>query len=102
MSSSVVFEKHMFSEKRGIALLGVENKNAMPKTGAFVQNAVLIDRDDRQIRTIQLKPITKMASYVVNIEVDGKRIYLVDFRGYRYEFNAITETAAYLDHYEKY
>ena len=102
MSSYRILQKHMFSEKRGVAILDVDDGEGIPKTGSFVQNAILIDGDDRFIRTIFLKPITKMASYVVNIEVEGKRIYLVDFRGYRYKFNTTTKTATYDKHYDKY
>tara|TARA_R110000868_G_scaffold193059_4_gene437725 strand:- start:1566 stop:1874 length:309 start_codon:yes stop_codon:yes gene_type:complete len=102
MNSDKVFQKQMFSEKQGIALLDPEGGDSVPRTGLFVQNAILIDNEDRFISTIFLKPVTKMASYVVNIEVSDGGLYLVDFRGYRYRFNSTTMMATYDEPYEKY
>ena len=102
MNSYRIFQKQMFSENRGVALLDPEGGDSVPRTGVFVQNAILIDNEDRFISTIFLKPVTQMASYVVNIEVSDGRLYFVDFRGYRYRFNSTTMIATYDEPYAKY
>ena len=54
------------------------------------------------IRTIQVPPITRAASYLVDLQEDGDKLYVTDFRGYRYTVDIETEMVSPLDHIEKY
>ena len=78
------------------------SRRVQGRASRFVQNLVLVDGAGSMIRTIQVPPITRAKSYLVDLTEDGGQVYVTDFRGYRYTFDIETEMVSPLDHIEKF
>lgn len=110
MKNYSIIKCHMFSEDIGIALLDTSDEylKNLPKTKrffygeVFVQNVAVINSKKEVQEILIIKPRTRMESHFVQIELEGDKVFLVDFRGDRYLFDKDRMNAKYIDSYDKY
>jgi hypothetical protein len=103
-------QKFMFDPARGVALFDL-NSHANARSALrsvrgetdFIPNAAIIDADGSPVHWITgIRRKGSMSSHFVNIEHEGNRVFLVCFRGERFELDVETCGLSRTGYYQKY
>ncbi|MCR9128338.1 MAG: hypothetical protein NXI12_02345 [Alphaproteobacteria bacterium] len=76
------FSRHQVEENRWVGLADYEFKDgtSLPRTLGLIQNAFIIDNENRVVKQLIAKTMVQMESYIVRVD-GADPVYLYTFRG---------------------